>query len=80
MNDLIRPSLYKSHHEIVPLVRDQRPEIVADIVGPVCETGDFLARGRKNGRCEAGRGVGGVHRRSVRVCPFLELQCATATA
>ena len=47
MNDLIRPSLYEAHHEIVPLVRNERPEIVADIVGPVCETGDFLARERK---------------------------------
>ena len=40
MNDLIRPSLYNSHHEIVPLMRADRPEIVADVVGPVCETGD----------------------------------------
>lgn len=47
MNDLIRPALYKSHHEIIPVVRDgSRPEITADIVGPICETGDFLARGR----------------------------------
>ncbi len=47
MNDLIRPALYRSHHEIVPLRQNTRPEIVADVVGPVCETGDFLARGRK---------------------------------
>ncbi len=47
MNDLIRPALYRSHHEIVPLRKTARPEIVADVVGPVCETGDFLARGRK---------------------------------
>ena len=47
MNDLIRPSLYRSHHEIIPLRKTGRPEIVADVVGPVCETGDFLARGRK---------------------------------
>jgi len=47
MNDLIRPSLYRSHHEIIPLRKSERPEIVADVVGPVCETGDFLARGRK---------------------------------
>jgi len=47
MNDLIRPSLYQSHHEILPLRRTGRPEIVADVVGPICETGDFLARGRK---------------------------------
>jgi diaminopimelate decarboxylase len=47
MNDLIRPSLYRSHHGIIPLRKTARPEIVADVVGPVCETGDFLARGRK---------------------------------
>ena len=47
MNDLIRPALYRSHHEILPLRKGARPEIVADVVGPVCETGDFLARGRK---------------------------------
>jgi diaminopimelate decarboxylase len=48
MNDLIRPALYQSHHEIVPLRRTpQFGAIVADVVGPVCETGDFLARGRE---------------------------------
>jgi diaminopimelate decarboxylase len=46
MNDLLRPSLYGSHHEILPLRKVARPPIVADVVGPVCETGDFLARGR----------------------------------
>jgi diaminopimelate decarboxylase len=46
MNDLIRPALYKSHHEILPVVKNGRELIMADIVGPVCETGDFLARGR----------------------------------
>ncbi len=47
MNDLIRPSLYQSHHEIVPLRADPGlGAVLADIVGPVCETGDFLARDR----------------------------------
>jgi diaminopimelate decarboxylase len=46
MNDLIRPALYQSHHEIVPLRETGRGEVVADVVGPVCESGDFLARGR----------------------------------
>ena len=46
MNDLIRPALYHSHHDIVPLVKDGAVTIKADIVGPVCETGDFLARDR----------------------------------
>jgi diaminopimelate decarboxylase len=46
MNDLIRPSLYRAHHEIVPLRRNSLPPVTADVVGPVCETGDFLARDR----------------------------------
>jgi diaminopimelate decarboxylase len=48
MNDLIRPTLYEAHHDIRP-VREPRPRaerIVADLVGPVCESGDFLAIGR----------------------------------
>ena len=47
MNDLIRPSLYRAHHEIVPLRRSPLPPVTADVVGPVCETGDFLARDRE---------------------------------
>ncbi len=47
MNDLIRPALYSAHHEIVP-VRDRGGEKMrADVVGPVCESGDFLARDRE---------------------------------
>ena len=47
MNDLIRPALYHSHHEIIPLRKNQAGTITADVVGPVCESGDFLARGRE---------------------------------
>jgi diaminopimelate decarboxylase len=47
MNDLLRPSLYQSHHEIVPLRRTGFGSLVADVVGPICETGDFLARDRE---------------------------------
>jgi diaminopimelate decarboxylase len=47
MNDLIRPALYQSHHEIVPLRKNQSETILADVVGPVCESGDFLARARE---------------------------------
>jgi diaminopimelate decarboxylase len=46
MNDLVRPSHYMAYHEIVELQAGHRPESVVDIVGPVCETGDFLARDR----------------------------------
>src|SRR5258708_38408761 len=48
MNDLIRPALYSAHHEILPLREAPAgPLIRADVVGPVCETGDFLARDRE---------------------------------
>jgi diaminopimelate decarboxylase len=48
MNDLLRPALYQSHHEILPVQQSNGSEtILADVVGPVCETGDFLARNRE---------------------------------
>jgi diaminopimelate decarboxylase len=47
MNDLIRPALYSAHHEILPVRQGGESELIADVVGPVCETGDFLARGRR---------------------------------
>ena len=47
MNDLIRPALYQAHHEIVPVRRRAGRARVVDVVGPVCETGDFFARDRK---------------------------------
>ena len=46
MNDLLRPSLYGARHQILP-VRSGRSRIQADVVGPVCESGDFLARGQQ---------------------------------
>jgi len=45
MNDLIRPALYNAYHEIRPVIQNRR-KIFGDVVGPVCETGDFLARDR----------------------------------
>jgi len=54
MNDLIRPALYQAHHEIVPVrPRAGKPRVV-DVVGPVCETGDFFARDRKLAPIEPG--------------------------
>ncbi|MCC2112631.1 MAG: diaminopimelate decarboxylase, partial [Hyphomicrobiales bacterium] len=48
MNDLIRPTLYDAHHEIRPVSEpaEDAPALVADVVGPVCETGDFFAHNR----------------------------------
>ena len=47
MNDLIRPALYDAYHEILPVRQNNSHRIRADVVGPVCETGDFLARERE---------------------------------
>jgi diaminopimelate decarboxylase len=47
MNDLIRPSLYGSYQHIQPVIRKERGEMTADVVGPICESGDFLAKGRR---------------------------------
>jgi diaminopimelate decarboxylase len=48
MNDLIRPTLYEAHHDILPVVEAApgAPKMVADVVGPVCESGDYLALDR----------------------------------
>jgi len=55
MNDLIRPALYGAHHEIWPVrAVDGAPVEVVDVVGPVCESGDFLARDRALPRVEEG--------------------------
>jgi diaminopimelate decarboxylase len=54
MNDLIRPALYQAHHEIVPVQPRAGKAMVVDVVGPVCESGDFFARDRKLGPVEPG--------------------------
>ncbi len=54
MNDLIRPALYQAYHKIVPVEDRGEEEMVADIVGPVCESGDFFARERRIPRVKRG--------------------------
>jgi diaminopimelate decarboxylase len=55
MNDLIRPALYDGYHEIIPIERNPKLDpIIADVVGPVCESGDFFALDRKIAGCQAG--------------------------
>jgi len=64
MNDLIRPSLYNSYHQIVPLVAEERPHETVDVVGPLCESGDFFALDRPLPRTHRGE--------------YLALMCAGA--
>jgi diaminopimelate decarboxylase len=47
MNDLMRPALYRAYHAIQPVVISDRQELVADVVGPICESSDYLAQDRK---------------------------------
>jgi diaminopimelate decarboxylase len=56
MNDLIRPSLYHAHHEIIPVKQGAGAGsgVKVDVVGPVCESGDFFARDRDMARVKPG--------------------------
>jgi diaminopimelate decarboxylase len=55
MNDLIRPALYQAHHEILPVAQARsKAEAPVDVVGPVCESGDFFARDRAMPKVKAG--------------------------
>ena len=54
MNDLLRPALYSAHHEILPVAENHGAGFQCDVVGPVCESGDFLATGRELPACSAG--------------------------
>jgi diaminopimelate decarboxylase len=54
MNDLVRPSLYGSHHQILPVKQGRQEEAVVDVVGPICESSDFLAHERSLPKLEPG--------------------------
>ena len=54
MNDLLRPALYKAYHAVLPVEQTDRPKEIVDVVGPICESGDFFARARELPRVEAG--------------------------
>lgn len=54
MNDLIRPSLYGAYHHLLPVVRRKRDTILCDLVGPICESSDFLAKERELKRVKKG--------------------------
>lgn len=54
MNDLMRPSFYGAYHHLLPVVRKKRSTVLCDVVGPICESGDFLAKGRELKRTKQG--------------------------
>ena len=55
MNDLIRPTLYDAYHEIIPVNEHRKENLIeADVVGPVCESGDYLAKSRRLAKFEPG--------------------------
>ncbi|MDY6987661.1 MAG: diaminopimelate decarboxylase [Thermodesulfobacteriota bacterium] len=54
MNDLVRPSLYDAYHAIQPVVKGREVTAKADVVGPICESGDFLARDREIPQVQSG--------------------------
>ncbi len=54
MNDLMRPILYNAYHEALPVVQSKGEPFTADIVGPICETGDFLAQDRQMSPVQSG--------------------------
>jgi len=54
MNDLLRPALYQAYHEVEPVARPRRGTEVVDVVGPVCESADVLAKRRRVPPLEAG--------------------------
>ena len=54
MNDLLRPSLYEAFHGIMPVKKNSRKKVLSDIVGPICESGDFLGKERMINRARQG--------------------------
>ncbi len=57
MNDLARPALYDAYHAVLPVSDKKGRRITADIVGPICESGDYLARQRSIRLLEQGEGL-----------------------
>jgi diaminopimelate decarboxylase len=47
MNDLVRPAFYGAYHAIIPVKREKAKKVKVDVVGPICESGDFLAKDRR---------------------------------
>lgn len=74
MNDLLRPSLYDAHHDILPVLKDESAPVNAvDVVGPICESGIFSERS-KNGTAQTGRPTRRHERWSLWLHDVLQLQ------
>lgn len=54
MNDLMRPAMYEAHHEIIPVRKTDREDVIVDFAGPICESSDVFAKGRSTPALEAG--------------------------
>ena len=82
MNDLIRPALYEGYHEIVPLrERVLTPNCsMMDVVGPVCESGDFFAQDREVAPLEQGDRIALMSARRLRFRHVVHLQFPAAIA
>ncbi len=57
MNDLLRPSIYGAYHHIQPIEKNRRKNFIADIAGPICESGDFVAKEREITRLDEGEKI-----------------------
>lgn len=74
MNDLIRPAFYDSYHEIVPLKKKGGALVASDVVGPICESGDYFAKDRPLPKVAEGGFPGAAQCRRLRQRDGLELQ------
>ncbi len=79
MSDLIRPSLYSAWHAVLPLQASSAAPEMVDVVGAICESGDFLAKDRELAPDAAWRLSGGDDRRRLWLYPLQQLQCAAAS-
>ena len=80
MNDLLRPSLYGAYHEIQPLIDRQAQKEKADVVGPICESSDFLAKDRDPSPGGTRRYAGRDECWCIWIYHEFELQCQNASS
>ena len=74
MNDLIRPAMYDSYHEIVPVAQQNGKLISSDVVGPICESADYFCKDRPMPKVGEGDLPGRAQRRGLRLCHGFKLQ------